>query len=50
MDPTVYLNTHESTADLEWLNAPEYPNWWQITSASVDAKSKSSQMYPQLYM
>ena len=50
VDYCTYLNTHESRDDLEWLNAPEYPNWWQITSASVEANCTSSQMYPQLDM
>ena len=46
----VYLNTHESADDLEWLNAPEYPNWWQITLATIISNSTSPQMYPQLFV
>ena len=27
-----------SEAPLDWLEAPEYPSWWQITLASVRPK------------
>ena len=39
---------NEESPVFVYEEAPEYPNRWQITSASTDPKSKSSHMFPQV--
>ena len=38
--------TYVSEYCLDWLEAPVYPSWWQITWASVIPNWMSSQMLP----
>ena len=40
------LFSHLSKDCLDWLEAPVYPSWWQITWASVIPNWESSQMLP----